>query len=100
MLYQKAHASGTPLIVITGGFALCIEQTGPVLRLKSLLQVTVNENFDRLSLSSDRKCGNFLRRSEVAKNEGSENRGERAPVTNDVTFEFHALHKARGILNA
>ena len=38
------------LVVVAGGFALGVEQAGPVLRFEPLLKVAVDEDLDILAL--------------------------------------------------
>lgn len=73
------------LVVFAVGLSLGIKQAGPVFRLESVLEVSVDEDFNVLSLGANRESCNLFRRSKIAQNNGAEDWRERAPVTNNIT---------------
>ena len=73
------------LIVLASCLALSVEKTRPVLALKALLEVPVNEDLDIVTLGAHGEGGHLFRGREVAQNKGAEDGGERAPVTHNVT---------------
>lgn len=77
------------LIVVASGLSLGVEKTGPVFRLEAILQVSVDEHLDIGSLGSDGEGGDLLRRGQVAEDEWAEDGGERAPVTDDITYSHN-----------
>mmetsp|Transcript_1486 Transcript_1486/g.3037 ORF Transcript_1486/g.3037 Transcript_1486/m.3037 type:complete len:217 (-) Transcript_1486:34-684(-) len=72
------------LVVVAGGLPLGVQQTRPVLGFEPLLQVPVNEHLNIAALGSDGEGRHLLGGGEVAQDEGAEDRGEGAPVADDV----------------
>ena len=74
-----------PLVVVTGGLALRVQETRPVLALEIGLQVNVDERLDVRATGTDLEHSQVTGRLELAQDKGAEDGGEGAPVPDELT---------------
>jgi len=73
------------LIVVASSLAGGIEETGPVLGFEISLEVTVDEGLNVGSPGADGEHSQVAGGLELTEHKGTEYRGERAPVTDELT---------------